>query len=131
MDRSLCLSPHFSSFNSLSSLSNIYSYLSPLPLSLSLSLPLCPSLLTPHSLSLSLCIPLSQGNVILTDHAYTILSLLRVRTDTDADVRFAIRETFSMDTIKMDQPIPTKEQYVHLLSTSLLSLLFFVLHTCM
>ena len=50
--------------------------------------------------------------MILTDHAYTILSLLRVRTDADTDVRFAIRETFSMETIKMDQPMATKDQYV-------------------
>ena len=51
-----------------------------------------------------------QGNVILTDHAYTILSLLRTRTDADSDVRFATRETFSMDTIKQSQPQPTLEQ---------------------
>ncbi len=57
-----------------------------------------------------------QGNVILTDHSYTILSLLRVRTDTDKEVRFAIRETFSRETIKMEQPIPTTELYVYRLT---------------
>ena len=51
-----------------------------------------------------------KGNVILTDHTYTILSLLRMRTDADTDVRFATRETFSMDTVKKDQPMPTEIQ---------------------
>ncbi len=49
----------------------------------------------------------AQGNVILTDHTHTILSLLRTRTDTDSDVRFATREVFSTDTIKMEPPPPT------------------------
>ena len=53
-----------------------------------------------------------QGNVILTDHSYTILSLLRVRTDNDTDVKFAIRESFSMETIKQEQPLPDIDQYV-------------------
>ena len=48
--------------------------------------------------------------MILTDHTYTILSLLRTRTDADTDVRFASRETFSMETVKREQPMPTEEQ---------------------
>ena len=50
--------------------------------------------------------------MILTDHAYTILSLLRMRTDADTDVRFASRETFSMETVKREQPMATEEMYV-------------------
>jgi predicted ribosome quality control (RQC) complex YloA/Tae2 family protein len=52
-----------------------------------------------------------QGNIILTDHAGTILALLRTRTDTDKDVRFAVRERFSRDTAKMEQPPPSLEGY--------------------
>ena len=107
---SLSLPPTLSLSHSFIPLS--LSLLTPLPSS-SLPLPLSLPFPSPHSPSLSRSLYLSQGNVILTDHAYTILSLLRVRTDTDTDVRFAIRETFSMDTIKMDQPVLTKEQYVH------------------
>ena len=51
----------------------------------------------------------TKGNVILTDHVYTILNLLRPRTDTDTDIRFAVRETYTMDTIKQEQPPPTLE----------------------
>lgn len=39
-----------------------------------------------------------------------ILSLLRMRTDADADVRFAVRESFSMETIKQEQTVPSIEQ---------------------
>ena len=53
-----------------------------------------------------------QGNVILTDNAYTILNLLRTRTDVDTDVRFAVRETFALDSVKNEQPAPTPDQWV-------------------
>ena len=61
---------------------------------------------------LSFIISCLQGNIILTDYSYTILALLRTRTDTDKDVRFAVRERFSQDTVKMEQPPPTLEGYV-------------------
>eukprot|EP00731_Ephydatia_muelleri_P028292 Em0019g1165a len=51
-----------------------------------------------------------RGNVILTDSAYTILSLLRTRTDADTDVRFAVRETYALDSVKNEQPVPTPDQ---------------------
>ena len=70
-------------------------------------LSLSPLPLSPPSLpSLS---PL-QGNVILTDYNYVILNLLRTRTDADAEVRFAVRETFSQDTVKREQPLPSRDQ---------------------
>jgi predicted ribosome quality control (RQC) complex YloA/Tae2 family protein len=59
-----------------------------------------------------------RGNVILTDWNYLILSLLRTRTDTDADVRFAVRETFSLDTVKREQPSPSREQLERALSAA-------------
>ncbi len=33
-----------------------------------------------------------RGNILLTDADYVILNVLRPRTDTDVDVRFAVRE---------------------------------------
>ena len=48
--------------------------------------------------------------MILTDSAYTILSLLRTRTDADTDVRFAVRETYALDSVKNEQPVPTPDQ---------------------
>lgn len=33
-----------------------------------------------------------RGNIILTDHEYIILNILRPRTDTDNDVRFSVKE---------------------------------------
>ncbi|UMM21694.1 hypothetical protein L5515_003267 [Caenorhabditis briggsae] len=45
-----------------------------------------------------------RGNVILTDHEMTILNILRVRTDKDTSVRWAVREkyTFSGDAEQQD-----------------------------
>ena len=82
----------------------------PSPLSFSLSL-----LPPPLSLFLSPSSPLpslfpSQGNVILTDCTYSILNLLRTRKDADAEVRFAVREIFSRDAVKKEQPLPTRDQ---------------------
>ncbi|XP_019850525.1 PREDICTED: nuclear export mediator factor Nemf-like [Amphimedon queenslandica] len=59
-----------------------------------------------------------RGNIILTDHTYLILSLLRTRTDADADVRFAVREHFSMDTIKQEQILPSIEQVAGILGSA-------------
>ena len=50
-----------------------------------------------------------QGNVILTDHEYTILNLLRTRTEGD-DVRFAVREKFPFETAKKPEPLPDIEK---------------------
>lgn len=35
-----------------------------------------------------------RGNVVLTDHDYMILNILRPRTDKDKDVRFSVRERY-------------------------------------
>ncbi|VDK53631.1 unnamed protein product [Anisakis simplex] len=35
-----------------------------------------------------------RGNVLLTDHQYTILNVLRPRTDKDTDVRFSVKQTY-------------------------------------
>ncbi|XP_064403966.1 ribosome quality control complex subunit NEMF-like isoform X2 [Halichondria panicea] len=59
-----------------------------------------------------------RGNVILTDHAHVILSLLRTRTDADSDVRFANREVFSTETAKMEQPPPSLDGVKDILSAA-------------
>jgi len=51
-----------------------------------------------------------RGNIILTDYEYTILQLLRMRTDTDKDVKFAVREKYPWDLAKQHESIPTLEQ---------------------
>ena len=53
---------------------------------------------------------LFQGNIILTDYEYTILNILRPRTDNSQDVRFAVRETYPLDVAKQHE-VPTEEKY--------------------
>uniref|UniRef100_A0A8C2T4N1 Ribosome quality control complex subunit NEMF n=1 Tax=Coturnix japonica TaxID=93934 RepID=A0A8C2T4N1_COTJA len=41
-----------------------------------------------------------RGNIVLTDHEYLILNILRFRTDEADDVRFAVRERYPVDSAK-------------------------------
>ncbi|XP_064599750.1 ribosome quality control complex subunit NEMF-like [Liolophura sinensis] len=41
-----------------------------------------------------------RGNLVLTDSEYTILNILRARTDDSKDVKFAVRETYPIHTTK-------------------------------
>ncbi|KAJ8308819.1 hypothetical protein KUTeg_013693 [Tegillarca granosa] len=50
-----------------------------------------------------------RGNIILTDFEYTILNILRPRTDTCQDVRFAVRETYPVANAKQHD-VPTDER---------------------
>ena len=50
-----------------------------------------------------------QGNVALTDYEYTILSLLRTRTDTE-DVRFAVREKYPVNSARHREPLMGQER---------------------
>jgi hypothetical protein len=45
-----------------------------------------------------------EGNIVLTDHQYTILSLLRPRVDNE-DVRFAARERYPIELAHMREDI--------------------------
>ncbi|XP_048394018.1 ribosome quality control complex subunit NEMF-like isoform X2 [Stegostoma tigrinum] len=45
-----------------------------------------------------------RGNIILTDNEYTILNLLRFRTDEVQDVKFAVRERYPVDHAKGPEP---------------------------
>ena len=47
---------------------------------------------------------------MLTDYEYTILSLLRTRTDTD-DVRFAVREKYPIHSARQREPMMNQERY--------------------
>ncbi|BFZ07429.1 hypothetical protein BsWGS_10468 [Bradybaena similaris] len=57
-----------------------------------------------------------RGNMVLTDHEYTILTLLRPRTDTTQDVKFAVREKYPVDCSKTHQP-PTEERIMEFMKT--------------
>ncbi|XP_061172941.1 ribosome quality control complex subunit NEMF-like [Saccostrea echinata] len=50
-----------------------------------------------------------RGNVVLTDFEYTILNILRPRTDTCQDVKFAVRETYPISAAKQHS-IPSDEK---------------------
>ncbi|PIC41363.1 hypothetical protein B9Z55_008810 [Caenorhabditis nigoni] len=45
-----------------------------------------------------------RGNVILTDHEMTILNILRVRTDKDTSVRWAVREKYTFSEGSEENP---------------------------
>ncbi|XP_052768636.1 ribosome quality control complex subunit NEMF-like [Mya arenaria] len=49
-----------------------------------------------------------RGNIVLTDYTYTILNILRPRTDQSQDVRFAVREMYQVDAAKQ-HTLPTEE----------------------
>ena len=50
-----------------------------------------------------------QGNIFLTDYEYTILSLLRTRTDAD-DVKFAVREKYPVNSARQREPLMNQER---------------------
>ncbi|XP_064621193.1 ribosome quality control complex subunit NEMF-like [Lineus longissimus] len=49
-----------------------------------------------------------KGNLVLTDFEYTILNILRVRSDESQDVKFAVREKYPLDAAR--QPVPLMPQ---------------------
>jgi len=55
-----------------------------------------------------------RGNIVLTDFEYTILNILRPRTDNEQDVRFAVRETYPTTGGKEHQA-PTLERLQELI----------------
>ena len=46
---------------------------------------------------------------MLTDFEYTILSLLRTRTDSE-DVRFAVRERYPIENARQNEPLMALEK---------------------
>uniref|UniRef100_A0A663LMJ7 Ribosome quality control complex subunit NEMF n=1 Tax=Athene cunicularia TaxID=194338 RepID=A0A663LMJ7_ATHCN len=59
-----------------------------------------------------------RGNVVLTDHEYVILNILRFRTDEADDVRFAVRERYPIDSAKAPAPLPTLERLTEIVSNA-------------
>ena len=58
-----------------------------------------------------------RGNVVLTDFEYTILNILRPRTDKCQDVRFAVKETYPLAAAK-EHVVPTEESLRGILTTA-------------
>lgn len=48
---------------------------------------------------------------MLTDYEYTILNLLRTRTDSE-DVRFAVREKYPVHSARQREPLMSQERYL-------------------
>ncbi|NXP56648.1 NEMF factor, partial [Heliornis fulica] len=59
-----------------------------------------------------------RGNIVLTDHSYIILNILRFRTDEADDVRFAVRERYPVDSAKAPTPLPTLERLTEIMSNA-------------
>uniref|UniRef100_UPI00398E5961 ribosome quality control complex subunit NEMF n=1 Tax=Pristiophorus japonicus TaxID=55135 RepID=UPI00398E5961 len=59
-----------------------------------------------------------RGNIILTDHEYTILNLLRFRTDEVEDVKFAVRERYPVDYAKGPEPLLSLERLTEVLANA-------------
>ncbi|KAF3701093.1 Nuclear export mediator factor Nemf Serologically defined colon cancer antigen 1 -like protein [Channa argus] len=57
-----------------------------------------------------------RGNVILTDHEYTILNLLRFRTAEAEDVKIAVRERYPVESARPAEPLMSLERLVEILS---------------
>ena len=47
--------------------------------------------------------------MVLTDYEYMILNILRPRTDTCQDVKFAVRETYPISAAK-EHSVPSEEK---------------------
>lgn len=51
-----------------------------------------------------------QGNIILVDHEYTILNLLRFRTAEAEDVKIAVRERYPVEGARPPEPLISLER---------------------
>ncbi|KAJ7989276.1 hypothetical protein DPEC_G00317800 [Dallia pectoralis] len=58
-----------------------------------------------------------RGNIILADHAYTILNLLRFRTaEGEEDVKIAVRERYPVENARPPEPLISLERLTEVLS---------------
>ncbi|XP_062324642.1 ribosome quality control complex subunit NEMF-like [Osmerus eperlanus] len=57
-----------------------------------------------------------RGNIILADHEYTILNLLRFRTAEEADVKIAVRERYPVEKARPLEPLISLERLTEILS---------------
>lgn len=51
-----------------------------------------------------------QGNIILADHEYTILNLLRFRTAEAEDIKIAVRERYPVEGAQPPEPLISLER---------------------
>ncbi|XP_074642120.1 ribosome quality control complex subunit NEMF-like [Tubulanus polymorphus] len=51
-----------------------------------------------------------RGNIVLTDHEFTIMNILRPRTDDSQDVRFAVREKYPIENAKQPTPFISQDR---------------------
>ena len=58
-----------------------------------------------------------RGNILLTDFEYSIISVLRPRTDENADVKFNVKETYPLHLAKGDEEL-TLEKLTTTLKTA-------------
>ncbi|KAM4690583.1 ribosome quality control complex subunit NEMF-like [Rhinophrynus dorsalis] len=59
-----------------------------------------------------------RGNIVLTDHEYLILNVLRFRTDEVDDVKFAVRERYPVDNAKAPEPLLSMERLREILENA-------------
>ncbi|XP_070776068.1 ribosome quality control complex subunit NEMF [Enoplosus armatus] len=57
-----------------------------------------------------------RGNIILADHEYTILNLLRFRTAEAEDVKIAVRERYPVESARPPEPLISLERLTEILS---------------
>uniref|UniRef100_A0A1A7WC97 Ribosome quality control complex subunit NEMF n=1 Tax=Iconisemion striatum TaxID=60296 RepID=A0A1A7WC97_9TELE len=57
-----------------------------------------------------------RGNIILADHEYTILNLLRFRTAEAEDVKIAVRERYPVESARPPEPLISLEKLTDILS---------------
>ncbi|GLD47970.1 nuclear export mediator factor NEMF [Lates japonicus] len=57
-----------------------------------------------------------RGNIILADHEYTILNLLRFRTAEAEDVKIAVRERYPVESARPPEPVICLERLTEILS---------------
>ncbi|XP_077415505.1 ribosome quality control complex subunit NEMF [Vanacampus margaritifer] len=57
-----------------------------------------------------------RGNIVLTDHEYTILNLLRFRTAEAEDVKIAVRERYPVESARPPEPLITLPRLTEIIS---------------
>ncbi|KAG5857488.1 hypothetical protein ANANG_G00019980 [Anguilla anguilla] len=58
-----------------------------------------------------------RGNIVLTDHEYMILNLLRFRTAEAEDVKIAVRERYPVESARAPEPLISLERLTEILSS--------------
>ncbi|XP_007537808.1 ribosome quality control complex subunit NEMF isoform X1 [Erinaceus europaeus] len=59
-----------------------------------------------------------RGNIVLTDYEYSILNILRFRTDESDDVKFAVRERYPVDHARAAEPLLSLERLTEIITNA-------------